>query len=65
MLEIKDAISKSEMKLEMEKKDAISKLEMKDAISKLEMEKKEQMHIFERNCIDAKYKRDMAELSQR
>ena len=40
-------------------------MEKKDVISKLEMEKKEQMLIFERKCIEAKYKRDMAELSQR
>ena len=53
--------------LEMEKKEQISKLEMekKEQISKLEMEKKEQRFIFERNCTEAKYKRDLAELSQR
>ena len=40
--------------LEMEKKEQI-----------LDMEKKEQRFIFERNCTEAKYKRDLAELSQR
>ena len=40
-------------------------MEKKEQISKLEMEKKEQRFIFERNCTEAKYKRDLAELSQR
>ena len=42
-------------------------MEKKDQISKFEMEKKDQERklIFERNCTEAKYKRDLAELSQR
>ena len=40
-------------------------MEKKEQISKLDMEKKEQRFIFERNCTEAKYKRDLAELSQR
>ena len=40
-------------------------MEKKEQISKLDMEKKAQRFIFERNCTEAKYKRDLAELSQR